>query len=47
MLFGGPLIDPFNILEDEIMRPGEQRIIISAPNISIPIGVPIWESPIE
>lgn len=47
MLFDGPLIDPFNNLEDEIMMSDEQRIRISATIISIPIGVPIWESPIE
>jgi hypothetical protein len=47
ILFGGPLVDPFNILEDEIMMPGEERITISSPIVSIPIGVPIGESPIE
>lgn len=47
MLFGGPLMDPFNILEEQMMMPGEPRIRISAPIVSIPIGVPIGESPIE
>jgi hypothetical protein len=47
MLFGGPLLDPFNIMEEEAMMPGEERIRISAPIVSIPIGVPYGENPIE
>ena len=30
-----------------MMMPGEPRIRISSPIVSIPIGVPIGESPIE
>jgi len=30
-----------------MMMPGEERITISAPIVSIPIGVPIGENPIE
>lgn len=40
-------MDPFNIMEEEAMLPGEERIRISAPIVSIPIGVPFRENPIE
>lgn len=40
-------MDPFNIMEEEAMLPGEERIRISAPIVSIPIGVPLRENPIE
>jgi hypothetical protein len=47
MLFGGPLSDPFNIMEEELIMPAEERIRISAPIVTIPIGVPFKENPIE
>jgi hypothetical protein len=34
-------------MEEDVMIPGEERIRISTPIVSIPIGVPFGENPIE